>query len=210
MPHRSERAQYQQVSAFERCRITGLQETGVSYRDIAACTGHAAMTVMRVWNQWREEGHTQTKGDTGPHNVTTAWVDRNLVRMAVMDHAASSTVLNRRWNIAMGLDLSTSTFHCHLLSRDHQRLRLQWAHEYSHWRAEWQNVVFSDESRFYMSYNDGCIRVRCYAGHRNLRACILQRHRGPTPTVMVWSAIGYNMQSRLLCIGGQSEQQELH
>ena len=71
------------------------------------------------------------------------------------------------------------------LSRDHQRLRLQWARERRHWPAEWRNVVFSDESRFNMSYNDRRIRVRRYAGERNLRAYILQRHRGPTLSVMV-------------------------
>ena len=41
-----------------------------------------------------------------------------------------------------------------------------------------------------------------YAGERNLRACILQQHRGLTPSVMVWGAIGYNMRARLLCIEG--------
>ena len=53
-----------------------------------------------------------------------------------------------------------------------------------------------------MSYNDGRIRVRRYAGERNLRTCILQRHRGPMPSVMVWVAIEYNMRSSLLCIEG--------
>ena len=62
--------------------------------------------------------------------------------------------------------------------------------------------MFLDESRFNLSYNDGRIRVRPYAGERNLGACILQRHRGPTPSVMVWGAIGYNMRSRLLRIEG--------
>ena len=47
---------------------------------------------------------------------------------------------------------------------------------------------------------NGRIRVRRYAGERNLRACILQRHRGPTPSVMFWGAIGYNMRSHLLLI----------
>ena len=35
-----------------------------------------------------------------------------------------------------------------------------------------------------------------------LRACILKQYRGPNPSVMVWGAIGYNMQSRLLRIEG--------
>ena len=57
--------------------------------------------------------------------------------------------------------------------------------------------MFSDEFRFYMSYNNGRIRVRRYASER-----ILQRHRRPTPSIMVWDEIGYNMRSRLLRIEG--------
>ena len=37
----------------------GLQEEGLSCRDILARIGHAATTVMRVWNQWIQEGRTQ-------------------------------------------------------------------------------------------------------------------------------------------------------
>ena len=48
MPHRRERAKYQQVSAFERGRMVGLREAGLSNHDIAARTGHAATTVMHV------------------------------------------------------------------------------------------------------------------------------------------------------------------
>ena len=84
----------------------------------------------------------QRRAVTGPRNVTTAWDDSHLVRMAMTDRTASSTV----------------------------------------WRVEWRNVVFSYESRFNMSYNDGRIRVRRYASELNLRASILQRHRGPTPS----------------------------
>ena len=157
--------------------------------------------------------------------MTTGRDDRHIVRMVGTDRTASSTVLSPRWSTAAGLDLSASRVRRRLLraglvarmplrrlplSRDHQPLRLQWARERHHWRAEWRNVVFSDESHFNMSYNDGCIGVRRYAGERNLRACILQRHRGPTPSVMVWGAIGYNIRSRLLRIGGQSEQQPLN
>ena len=77
----------------------------LSYHDIAARTGHAATTVMRVWNQWREEGRRQRREGTGPRNVTTARDDCQLVRMAVTDRTASSTVLST----ATGLDLSAST-----------------------------------------------------------------------------------------------------
>ena len=78
MPRRRERAQYQQVSAFERGRMVCLREAGLSYRGIATYTGYAATTVMRVWNKWREEGRTQRCASTGPHLVHVAVMDRTL------------------------------------------------------------------------------------------------------------------------------------
>ena len=140
--------------------------------------------------------------------MTTTRDDRHVVRMAMMDHTASSTVLSRCWSTATGLDLSASIVCLRLLtaelvarmplhrlplSRVHQRLRLQWARERHYCHAECRNVVFSDKSHFSMSYNDGCIHVGPFAGECNLRACILQWHRGPTPSVIVWGTIGYNM-----------------
>ena len=109
MPRRRERAQYQQVSAFERGRMVGLREAGLSYRDIEARTRHAAPTVMRVWNPWREEDRTQRRAGTGASNVTTARNDCRLVRITVTDPTPSSTVLSGRWSTVTGLDLSAST-----------------------------------------------------------------------------------------------------
>ena len=97
------------MSAFERVRMVGLQKAGLSYRDIVARTGHAAMIVMHVWNHWREEYRTQRRAGTGPCNVTTAQDNCNLVYMALMDCTASSTVLSQRWSTATALDLSAST-----------------------------------------------------------------------------------------------------
>ena len=48
MPRQRERAQYQQVSAFERGKMVGLREAGLSYRDIATRTRRADTTVMFV------------------------------------------------------------------------------------------------------------------------------------------------------------------
>ena len=107
--------------------------------------------------------------------MTTARDDRHFVRMVVTDRTASSTLLSRRWSTATGLHLPASTVRRHLtragivarlslgrlpLLRDHQRLRLQRARERRHWRDEWRNVVFSDESRFNMSYNRGGSPIR--------------------------------------------------
>ena len=88
------------------------------------------------------------------------------------------------------------------LTLNHRRLRLQWANQHRDWRADWQHVVFSDESRFNLWYHDGRIRVRRYAGERHLPECIIERHSGRTPGVMVWGAIVYHGRSQLLRIVG--------
>ena len=59
MPHRHGRAQYQHMSEMKWGRMVGLREAGLSYCDISAPTGHAAMTVIREWNQWIKEDHMQ-------------------------------------------------------------------------------------------------------------------------------------------------------
>ncbi|GFW50944.1 transposable element Tcb1 transposase [Trichonephila clavipes] len=79
---------------------------------------------------------------------------------------------------------------------------LQWANVHRSWRAEWQQVVFSDESRFNLWHHDGRNRVTRYASERHIPECIIERHNGRTPGVKVWGAIAYHGRSQLLRIVG--------
>lgn len=217
MPPRRNRVKFQQLTEFERGRIIGLREGGFSYREIAARVQRNSSTVMRVWKQWTEENRTTRKTGSGRRKVTSARDDRHLVRMAVTDRTASSRQLAARWSTATGVLMSASSIRRRLLHRglcariplyripltaNHRRLRLQWADEHRAWRADWQQVVFSDESRFNLWNHDGRIRVRRYAGERCLPQCVVERHSGRTPGVMVWGAISYHRRSQLLRIEG--------
>ncbi|GFW06825.1 uncharacterized protein TNCV_3289251 [Trichonephila clavipes] len=88
------------------------------------------------------------------------------------------------------------------LTAKHGRQRLQWAHERRAWQADWHHVVFSDDSRFNLWDPDGRIRVRLCAGEGCLPECVIERHSGLTPGVMVWVAISYHERSNLLRIEG--------
>ncbi|GFW45375.1 transposable element Tc1 transposase [Trichonephila clavipes] len=85
-------------------------------------------------------------------------------------------------------------------------MRLQWAHEHRAWKADSHQVFFSDESRFNLWDHDGRICVRRYAGERCLPECVIERHSGLTPGVMVWSAISYHGRTNLLRIDVQHMQ----
>ncbi|GFX24890.1 transposable element Tcb2 transposase [Trichonephila clavipes] len=68
--------------------------------------------------------------------------------------------------------------------------------------AEWNQVVFSDESRFNLSSDDNRARVFRPRGKRRNPALALQRHTAPTAGVRVWDAIAYNTRSPLVLIHG--------
>ncbi|GFT70822.1 transposable element Tcb1 transposase [Trichonephila clavipes] len=86
------------------------------------------------------------------------------------------------------------------LTETHRRLLLQWAHEHRAWQADRHQVVFSHESRHNLWDHEGCIHVRRYAGERCLPECVIERHSGLTPGVMVWGVISYHGRSNLLRI----------
>ncbi|GFS50934.1 transposable element Tc1 transposase [Trichonephila clavipes] len=84
------RVKFEQISVFERGRIVGLREAGLSYRAVAARVQRNSSTIMRVSKQWTDEGRTARKSVSGPRNVTSAREDRRLVRIVQTDRTAFS------------------------------------------------------------------------------------------------------------------------
>ncbi|GFW13020.1 transposable element Tc1 transposase [Trichonephila clavipes] len=117
MPRRRKGAKFEQISEFERGRIVGLREAGLSYRAVAARVQRNSSTIMRVSKQWTDEGRTARKSGSGPRNVTSARDDRRLVRMAQTDHTASSRQLTAQWSTATGVSLCASSIRRRLLQR---------------------------------------------------------------------------------------------
>ncbi|GFT52410.1 transposable element Tcb1 transposase [Trichonephila clavipes] len=68
------------------------------------------------------------------------------------------------------------------------------------WVAEWNEVVFSDESRICLQHHNGRIRVWRHRGERMLN--VMHRHTGPAPGIMVWGGIGYHSRTPLVRIAG--------
>ncbi|GFW18412.1 uncharacterized protein TNCV_1184401 [Trichonephila clavipes] len=71
---------------------------------------------------------------------------------------ASSRTIRRR--LAEGHLRSRCPLRVLPLTPTHRRLRLEWCHARGNWTAaEWNQVVFSDESRFNLSSDDNRVRV---------------------------------------------------
>ncbi|GFU05488.1 transposable element Tcb2 transposase [Trichonephila clavipes] len=89
------------------------------------------------------------------------------------------------------------------LTPTHRRLRLEWCRSLGYWTtAEWNQVIFSDESRFNFNSDDNRVRVWRPYGESLNPACALLQHTTSTVGVMVWGAIAYNTWSHLVLILG--------
>ncbi|GFU01870.1 transposable element Tc3 transposase [Trichonephila clavipes] len=82
------------------------------------------------------------------------------------------------------------------LTQNQRRLYRQWCDERRMWEAEWNEVVFTGESRICLQHHDGQIRVWRHRGERLLNDTV------PAPGIMVWGGIGYHYRSRLVRIAG--------
>ncbi|GFW71927.1 transposable element Tcb1 transposase [Trichonephila clavipes] len=68
--------------------------------------------------------------------------------------------------------------------------------------AEWNEVVFTDESRICLQHHDGRIRVWRHHGERMLNNCVMHCPTGPAPGIMLWGRIRYHSRTLLVRIAG--------
>ncbi|UYV61753.1 hypothetical protein LAZ67_1006331, partial [Cordylochernes scorpioides] len=217
MPGHRKRRQFKQTDAFTRGMVIGLKRAGWSIRQIAADTHLGASTVHRLWRRWLEQGNVAIYRNVGANRVTSARVDRRILRQAVaapqatctailqhvqdtLDHSISTRTISRRL-VANGLH-SCRPLRRLPLTPPNRRQRLEWCRDRSTWMTEWHRVVFSDESRFCLSSDSRRVRVWRRRGERSNPAAIVERPTVRQRGIMVWGAIAYDYRSPLLRIQG--------
>ncbi|UYV83622.1 hypothetical protein LAZ67_23001726 [Cordylochernes scorpioides] len=217
MPGHRKRRQFKQTDAFTRGMVIGLKRAGWSIRQIAADTHLGASTVHRLWRRWLEQGNVAIYRNVGATRVTSARVDRRILRQAVaapqatctailqhvqdtLDHSISTRTISRRL-VANGLH-SCRPLRRLPLTPPNRRQRLEWCRARSTWMTEWHRVVFSDESRFCLSSDSRRVRVWRRRGERSNPVAIVERPTVRQRGIMVWGAIAYDSRSPLLRIQG--------
>ncbi|UYV78012.1 hypothetical protein LAZ67_15003191 [Cordylochernes scorpioides] len=217
MPGHRKRRQFKQTDAFTRGMVIGLKRAGWSIRQIAADTHLGASTVHRLWRRWLEQGNVAIYRNAGATRVTSARVDRRILRQAVAAPQVTCTAILQHVQDTLDPSISTRTISRRLvanglhscrplrrlpLTPPNRRQRLEWCRARSTWMTEWHRVVFSDESRFCLSSDSRRVRVWRRRGERSNPAAIVERPTVRQRGIMVWGAIAYDSRSPLLRIQG--------
>ncbi|GFS92460.1 transposable element Tc1 transposase [Trichonephila clavipes] len=178
MSRRKRRSDFDQVSEFDRGRI-------VAYREI-------------LWIIF-QEGTTDRRGQSHPPQCTASREDRQIVRMAVTDRSVTSRTVAQHIESLTHHSVSARTIRRRLqqsglsarrpllgllLTQNHRRLRSQWCDERRMWVVEWNEAVFTDESRICLQHHDDRIRFWRHRGERMLNTCVVHRHTSLAPIIM--------------------------
>ncbi|UYV64260.1 hypothetical protein LAZ67_3000095, partial [Cordylochernes scorpioides] len=155
--------------------------------------------------------------NVGATRVTSARVDRRILRQAVAAPQATCTAILQHVQDTLDHSISTRTIFRRLvanglpscrplrrlpLTPPNRRQRLEWCRARSTWMTEWHRVVFSDESRFCLSSDSRHVRVWRRRGERSNPAAIVERPTVRQRGIMVLGAIAYDSRSPLLPIQG--------
>ncbi|XP_071041855.1 uncharacterized protein [Parasteatoda tepidariorum] len=182
MSRRKQRSSFDKVSEFDRGRIVAYRDCGLSFREISSRVGRNHTTVMRICDRWMQEGMTVRRVRLHPPQCTTSRHDRRIVRMAVTDRSVTSQTMAQHIQSVTHHPVSARTIRRRLqhsgrpllrlpLTPNHKRLRHQWCDERRMWTREWNEIVFTDESRFCLQHL--------------LNSCVMHRHTGPAPGIMI-------------------------
>ncbi|GFX17982.1 transposable element Tcb1 transposase [Trichonephila clavipes] len=159
MSRRKQQSDFNQVFESDRGKIVAYRDCGLPFRKIDC-----------------RDGRNQT-------TCTTSRDERQIVRMAVMDRSVTSRTISQHIESSNHHSVSArsirhrlqqiglSTRHSLLglpLTQSHRRLRHQWCDERRIRAAEWNEIVFTEESRICLKHHDGRNKVRRHHGLRML------------------------------------------
>ena len=90
-----------------------------------------------------------------------------------------------------------------ILKQRHRTARLAWARARHRWRLHaWQDILFSDKSRFSLRFTDGRYRVYRRRGELFTDQCVYESDRFRGGSVMVWAGIFYDGRTQLKIVQG--------
>ncbi len=127
---------------------------------------------------------------SGRKRCTTNRENRSLMRIVKQNQFKNLGELHKEWTEA-GVKASRATTHRHVKEFGYscRQRRLTWAEEKKNWTvAQWSKVLFSDESKFCISFGNQGPRVWRKGGEAHSPSCLKSSVKFPQ-SVMIWDAM---------------------
>ncbi len=130
------------------------------------------------------------KKKCGRKRCTTNWENRSLMRIVKQNRFKNLSEFHKEWTEA-GVKTSRATTHRRVKEFGYncRQRRLTWAKETKNWTvAQWSKFLFSDESKFYISFGNQGPRVWRKGGEAHSPSCLKSSVKFPQ-SVIIWGAM---------------------
>ena len=199
--------------------MIGLLQAGSSNRHVARLTNCSRQTIHSLWRRFRQGQGLEDLPRSGHPPVTTPNQDRYIRlqharrRFTPATETARNTVGThnrrisaqtfRRRQAAIRL-FARRPYKVALLTRRRRANWLAWANNHRGLgRQQWRQVLFTDESKFNLSFADGNKRIYQHRGERFAQCCVLEHNRWGGGGIMVWAGVSADYKMPLHVVHGR-------
>jgi len=206
------------MSEFIKGRAIGMLEAGMNVSQVAEKIEVDRRTIRRWWTRYQETSTIERKPGSGRPRLGSERDDRHLLRFAINNRWTCMRNIYRQVFDNINRPYSIRTAYRRTLEAgyrsyrplqriplgpQHRRNRLNWCTVQSLRPNDyWKSILWTDESRFKLDFNDGRIRVRRLPTERFLDACIAEHDRYGRGSVMIWGGCWYGGKTSAVLIEG--------
>lgn len=195
------------IGVEKRAIIITLHQEGYASREISERLNISKSTVNNTICRYQDRGALADRERPGPSRITSQAEDRHLRMISKRNRRKTAPEIAAEFNRGRPQNISVSTVkrrlqegNLHgrvavskpLLRRGNRLKRLQWAREHREWTLEhWQNVLWTDESKFEVFGQRRRVFVRRSVQEKMLPECLVPTINHGGGSVLVWGCFSY-------------------
>lgn len=207
-----------ELTLFERGEIIGAWKCGLSEEKISVALKRVPSTVHKVIVEYRDHQQEKPPKRPGRPKKITPRDSRAIKRVIQKNRRTNLKEINENFMASTSKNVCVNTLRSHLhenglygrvgvrkplVTKKNQIKRLSWAKERQEWRNEWDNIIWSDESKFELFRGDGRRFVWRRPHEKYDVKCLIPTMKSGQDGVMVWGCFTKHSLGPLVRLDGR-------
>lgn len=207
-----------ELTVFERGEIIGAWKCGLTERNIAEALEHSNACVHKIIFAYKNHGDKAALSRTGRPPKISVRDGRHLVRIIKKDRKLNLHEIHENFIDSTSTNVCEKTVSNYLheqgfygrvgirkplVTEVNRKKRLAWAKERKEWVDEWNNVIWSDESKFELFRGNGKRWVWRQPHEKYDIDCLIPTVKSGQQGIMVWGCFTKNGLGPLVRLEGK-------